>query len=562
MWGADVTLVDSGPHVMRTLDPDMAVLVERRARAPRASSVRTGVRVTGFEPGAVHTAERPASPPTSSCWAWGCTPNSELAEAAGIELGARRCDQGRPPPAHQPSRACGPPVTAPSRSTWSASGRCTSRSARWPTARVGWPASTSVAATPPSRASSAPPSPRSAAPRSPAPVSPRPRRPATASGRSRPPSRAPPGPATTRARQPITVKLVAERGTGRLLGGQIVGGEGAAKRIDALAMAVTAGMTADELDRRRPVLRPAVLPGVGPAGHCGPGGRLARLTRSSPSATQPVSRPSAVQPVEPVPELSLVCLRSDRRNPGAGPGRDRRMDTGDTAWVLMSTGAGAVHDAGAGVLLRRHGPRARTCSACSCRTSSPWACSRVLWAVVVFSLAFGDVGNGGFIGNLDFVGPARTSGDRRGRARLMAPDHPVRAVLRLPDDVRHHHAGADHRRDRRSAEVRAPTPSSSACGSVLVYAPGRPLGVRRRAGWRRWARSTSPAARSCTSTPAPPRSRWSWCSAGGRAGRDEPMPPHSLPLTMLGTGILWFGWSGFNAGSALGGQRRRRAGAS
>ena len=34
--------------------------------------------------------------------------------------------------------------------------------------------------------------------------------------------------------------------------------------------------------------------------------------------------------------------------------------------------------------------------------------------------------------------------------------------------------------------------------------------------------------------------------------RKEPMPPHSLPLTLLGTGILWFGWFGFNAGSALG----------
>ena len=32
---------------------------------------------------------------------------------------------------------------------------------------------------------------------------------------------------------------------------------------------------------------------------------------------------------------------------------------------------------------------------------------------------------------------------------------------------------------------------------------------------------------------------------------DTPMPPHNLPYTLLGTGLLWFGWFGFNAGSAV-----------
>jgi NADPH-dependent 2,4-dienoyl-CoA reductase/sulfur reductase-like enzyme len=58
--------------------------------------------------------------------------------------------------------------------------------------------------------------------------------------------------ATTRAGYfpgtgPIWVKLVIEPGSGRILGGQIVGVEGAGKRIDTLAVCVWTGMTAEEL---------------------------------------------------------------------------------------------------------------------------------------------------------------------------------------------------------------------------------------------------------------------------------------------------------------------------
>ncbi|MFI5959030.1 FAD-dependent oxidoreductase [Cryptosporangium sp. NPDC051539] len=45
----------------------------------------------------------------------------------------------------------------------------------------------------------------------------------------------------------VTVKLIAEKGSGRLLGGQIVGGAGGAKRIDVLAVAIWNQMTVDEM---------------------------------------------------------------------------------------------------------------------------------------------------------------------------------------------------------------------------------------------------------------------------------------------------------------------------
>jgi NADPH-dependent 2,4-dienoyl-CoA reductase/sulfur reductase-like enzyme len=47
--------------------------------------------------------------------------------------------------------------------------------------------------------------------------------------------------------QPLQVKLVAERGSGRLLGGQLVGREGVAKRVDVVAAALHGGATAAEL---------------------------------------------------------------------------------------------------------------------------------------------------------------------------------------------------------------------------------------------------------------------------------------------------------------------------
>jgi NADPH-dependent 2,4-dienoyl-CoA reductase/sulfur reductase-like enzyme len=46
---------------------------------------------------------------------------------------------------------------------------------------------------------------------------------------------------------PITVKMIAERGTGRLLGAQLVGREGSGKRVDVCAVALWNGMTVEEM---------------------------------------------------------------------------------------------------------------------------------------------------------------------------------------------------------------------------------------------------------------------------------------------------------------------------
>ena len=180
----------------------------------------------------------------------------------------------------------------------------------------------------------------------------------------------------------------------------------------------------------------------------------------------------------------------------------------------------------------------------------------VLWVLFGFSLTFGTENADGFIGDFSELGLS----DMLDSSPSTAASYPIPilvfAAFQLmfaiitPALI----TGAIADRAKFAAGC-----CSSRCGSTLVYFPvahwvfafgdadgnGR---LARQAG----ACSTSPAVRRSTSTPAPPVSLWRSCSAGGSAGRSDPMRPHSLPLVMLGAGLLWFGWFGFNAGSALG----------
>ena len=88
------------------------------------------------------------------------------------------------------------------------------------------------------------------------------------------------------------------------------------------------------------------------------------------------------------------------------------------------------------------------------------------------------------------------------------------------------------RRVRRPHEVLGDAVVHGVCGRSSVYCADRALGLgAERLARQRAACSTSPAAPSCTSTPASPGSlpRWCWASASGYG--NEAMPPHNLVLT-------------------------------
>lgn len=242
--GASVTVVDVAPQVMGTLDPDMAELIVAAMQAD-GIEVRTGTGVEAVEPGRVHTSDGEL-PADLVVLGLGVTPNSELAAAAGLELGVRnaiRVDRQQRTSAAGVWAAgdcCESMHRVSGRPTFVALGTVANRQSRVAGINIGggyatFPgvlgsAVTKICETEVGRTGLN-------------------EREATEAGFRFEVARVR---TTTRSRYfpgatPITVKLLAERGTGRLLGGQIVGGPGSAKRIDTVATALWNGMRAEEL---------------------------------------------------------------------------------------------------------------------------------------------------------------------------------------------------------------------------------------------------------------------------------------------------------------------------
>jgi NADPH-dependent 2,4-dienoyl-CoA reductase/sulfur reductase-like enzyme len=242
--GCSVTVVERGGEVMRTLDPDMGALVSRAMRR-HGVEVRCGTGVEGFEPGVVHTdgGELEADLVVLGL---GVTPNSELAGDAGLQLGVRgaiRVDrrQAASAPGVWAAGDCAESHHLVSgRPIHVALGTVANKHARVAGTNIGGGYATfpGVVGTAASKICDTEVARTGLTEEE-----------AARDGFQFEVARIE---STTRAgyypeSAPVTVKLLAERRSGRVLGAQIVGGDGAAKRIDVVATALHAGMTVEHM---------------------------------------------------------------------------------------------------------------------------------------------------------------------------------------------------------------------------------------------------------------------------------------------------------------------------
>ena len=243
-WGASVTLIEADPQVMRTFDPDMATPIANAMRK-HGVDVRLGVEALGFEEGKVETSGGPV-PADLVVLGLGVTPNSGLAGDAGLKLGVRgaiRVDRRQETSADGVFAAgdCAESFHRVSqRQVHVALGTVANKQGRVAGINLGggyatFPGVVGTAVTKVCQLEMA-----------------RTGLNETEAKRNGFAYETVTIETTTRAgyypdTKPITVKVLAERGSRRLIGAQIVGEEGAAKRIDVFATALTAGLTVDDL---------------------------------------------------------------------------------------------------------------------------------------------------------------------------------------------------------------------------------------------------------------------------------------------------------------------------
>jgi ammonium transporter, Amt family len=226
------------------------------------------------------------------------------------------------------------------------------------------------------------------------------------------------------------------------------------------------------------------------------------------------------------------------------------MDTGNTAWVLTAAALVAFMTPG---LAFFYGGMVRSKNVLGMLMQNVFAMGlvSVIWVVVGFSLAFG--GTGKWVGDFEFAfldGLGAPDAQLPGYVGDFALTIPVLAFVAYqmmfavitPALI----TGATADRLKFSAYA-----VFIGIWSVIVY-PIVAHWVFSPNGWLFQRGALDFAGGAVVHMNAGAAALALALALGRRRGwPNEPMLPHNLPFTILGAGILWFGWFGFNAGSAL-----------
>ncbi len=223
------------------------------------------------------------------------------------------------------------------------------------------------------------------------------------------------------------------------------------------------------------------------------------------------------------------------------------IDTGNTAWMLMSTALVMLMLPGLALF---YGGLVRAKNVLSTIMHSFFglALVTVVWVVIGFSLAFApSVGGVGVVGGLDFaffqgVGmePVEGFGGAQGIPFVLFATFQMMFAAITPALI----SGAFAERKRFAAFV-----LFTIAWSLLVYSPMAHMvwggGLLFQLGALDFAGGTVVHIASGISALVV-------ALVMGKRVAGHHVEPHDVPMTVLGAGLLWFGWFGFNAGSALG----------
>jgi Amt family ammonium transporter len=239
--------------------------------------------------------------------------------------------------------------------------------------------------------------------------------------------------------------------------------------------------------------------------------------------------------------LSVAAIAMMPQRAWAQAAQKPAIDSGDTAWLLVS--AAFVLFMTPGLALFYGGMvRKRNVLSTFMFVHFALAIITLQWVVIGYSLAFGKT-HGGLIGGLDYVMLEGVSQEARGSIPHLAfMAFQMKFAIITPALI----AGAFVERFKFSAYV-----VFALLWTTLVYDPVAHWAWAD-GGWLANLHVLDFAGGTVVHLTAGISSLVCALVVGKRLGYPkQKWPPHNLTMTVTGGGLLWFGWFGFNAGSAL-----------